>query len=195
MKNYFYSYLILLWFLYSRSCSTKRRFVGLLDCWSMLMFKMSLRFLKKKNRKWYEHLLEWHFIPSSYFESRGEDPSRTRFRIDCVSMQIHLLQAAVRSIVHIVTNRLMRPCRCSQKMRGHIYPSTRRIKSIDRCIDHHHCLLRHDAAQGRGLFPVVVSCLHMQYTWIYACIILRTTGARKKCHCTGPYMLRTWHTS
>jgi hypothetical protein len=46
--------------------------------------------------------------------------------------------------------------------------------------------------KGRGLFPVAVSCLHMQYTWIYACIILRTTGACKKCHCTGRYM-RTCH--
>ena len=47
IEKYFYSYLILLWFVYSRSCSAKLRFVGLLDR-SVLMFKMTLRFLKKK---------------------------------------------------------------------------------------------------------------------------------------------------
>lgn len=57
-----------------------------------------------------------------------------------------------RSIIHIVTNRLMRPCSCSQKMRGHIYPSIHQTDQIDRSLyHHHHCLLRH--AEGPGIIP------------------------------------------
>lgn len=44
-----------------------------------------------------------------------------------VSMQTHLLQAPARSIVHIVTNPSVdEALQLFQKMRGHIYPSTRR---------------------------------------------------------------------
>lgn len=168
VENYFYSYLILLWFVYSRSGSAKQCFVAtgtfsfLVRCWSFGSIRVDVRNATqisetKKNRKWYEHLLEWHFILSSYFEPRGEDPSRTRFQIDCLSMQmqIHLLQAAARSIVHSYCYQSVDEALqlFSKDERPHlsIYPSTRRIKSIDRCIYHHHCLLRH--AAGPGIIP------------------------------------------
>ena len=143
---------------------------------------------KGENQK--EHTASvWVTLYSSYFESRGEDPGRTRIQIDCLQ-HAPTLAPGSNQIAHPVTNRLVIRGLLSQKMRGHIdlSISIRRIKSTDRShikhqtLHHHHCLLH----ACRGLFPVgcLFLCLNgREHDPIMPCIILRTgtTGACKKC--------------
>jgi len=139
---------------------------------------------KGENQK--EHTASvWVTLYSSYFESRGEDPGRTRFQIDC----LHAPTLAPGSLILLPIGWWSESL-LPQKMRGHIDLSIpiRRIKSTDRShikhqtLHHHHCLLH----ACRGLFPVgcLFLCLNgREHDPIMPCIILRTgtTGACKKC--------------
>ena len=133
---------------------------------------------KGENQK--EHTASvWVTLYSSYFESRGEDPGRTRFQIDC----LHAPTLAPGSLILLPIGWWSESL-LSQKMRGHIDLSIpiRRIKSTDRShikhqtLHHHHCLYC-TACMQRIIIP----------GWLFIslpCIILRTgtiTGSCKKC--------------
>jgi hypothetical protein len=82
-----------------------------------------------------------------------------------VSMQTHLLQAPARSIVHIVTNPSVdEALQLFQKMRGHIYPSTRRCIII--IIAYYYVQSMH-GDYSRWQFLVCLHAIHMNISVSY----------------------------
>ena len=94
----------------------------------MLMFKMSLRFLKKKKTESGVSIC----LSDTLFLAHTLSPEGKILAVHASGSTVSPCRYTCsrlrpdRSFILLPIDRLMRPCSCSQKMRGHIYPSTRR---------------------------------------------------------------------